>query len=704
MAFNTKYIAKYYSKEGTNGTIYFKKDNYSGSIITLLLAKDGFEFSNRLSDWLSSPIVSQSISIDIVNEKDDYFELDDLLSVGEKEFLVEVIHTDTNNNSTTLFTGWLNSETTQQNYLRKSVIRLTASNYLSKIGDKYPDSINDTKVQSLIDTIQHTLNLTGITKDIYVNNKLYPYNYNADPSTTCFNLAGVHNEFWWENNEERTKGLDIIKKILTPFDSYIYSWNNKWYIERFGDIDPSSGTKTYNKYEEYMEGYFHYGFTDTTDVISIVEPSINFCDLQVVNYSQVMKMEPGLKEFDIKTKPKAFVSLAPIDYYHGSSWIDVSTKSFLRPDVRGFAAHYYTDPSIGDILTYREDWNSKYKDIYQNVHQNAYGTDQQLEISPNTDYVDKNYILKYFGHATEFEVTIPDTGDDAYTLKIQYKWNPVASKSTYHWHWKNQYIEGYKLYWWLMDGTPGIGPLSAYYIKEDASNGVWYKTDYNTSWNEGPNVIEVKPEDVDQNTGTYTVNLEIPLADVSVLSGSPFEGNKKLVFGIGHSSYNYAEPANPYEGWIHNTRIGDLKIELDRKYHENIVVASVNNNFIQKKNIQFDIFDNDDYGSTSSLLTASDWNKLTTKWIEYGEPTESYPITHHFLRERMRTYQKNRRSIEMNFRTTDLLKPFTIMYDDQFPTTIKYLLTNYTYIPTKDEYKATFLEYDNEEEVNIIES
>ena len=696
--YNTKYYANFYSKNGdTHGALYFKKKDYTGQIIHVKLAKNGLQYKSELNDWLSSNIVNQSLSISLFNDNEDFDFYNDLMELGERDFIVEVSFYDENNNNIKLFKGWLNSELVEQRYLNNSTIRLTASNYLSKLTDKYAEVVKYNKPDTFINILYYTLQLTGGNKDIYVNNKLKPHYLLTDASKSCFNTSGINPEVFWKNNEDRDSGQEIITSILKPFDSYLYAWNDSWYIERFGDLWNGTDTKEYIKYDQNTtcDACFDYDFTDEGTRVSVSEPSMNLCDLTITGKSQILKMTPGLKELSVTTKPKKFINMFPVDFRHSTHWENVTTRSFLEPINRGISVHDYNDPSLGLISTYMSNWNEKYKDIYHYVYHNLYGTDAQLKL--NNGY-DTNLFCRYYGLATQFRVSIPDN-NDSYKLNISYKWNPSVDDEARYWHWKNRYFLGYKLYWWLMDGTGGISATSNFYIKQDSSDN-WYRTGTGYNWAAGPNEIIVNKEDVDQNTGTYTVNIEIPLTDVSGLT----HVNKYLTFGIGRATYETNNPSEHYTAYVKNTKIGDINIQLDTKEQENELKGTLDNDFINKQKIDLKLYDGDDYSYSNSILTRQDLDTMTDTWYEEGEDyaTESYPLTMHILRERLKTFNKNRKTFEATFIHKGPLKPFTLFNDDN-DSSIKYMLVSYTHSLMTDTFKGTFLEYDNTETINIIE-
>ena len=130
MAYITKYKLPFSSQYNT-GTVYLKKLDYSGAEITLRMRGNGLEIESIFESWFS-PILKQKAYITFINNAVDFFEYKELFELEERDFEV-VIEVEMESDTVVVFDGWLNSETIQQTYLHNSNIRLTATNYVSKL-------------------------------------------------------------------------------------------------------------------------------------------------------------------------------------------------------------------------------------------------------------------------------------------------------------------------------------------------------------------------------------------------------------------------------------------------------------------------------------------------------------------------------------------------------------------------------------------
>ena len=235
MAYSEKYFLRGTSPDGVGFKIRILKDGFSGSTEELKLLSGSAKHSYKHSDWFQ-PMIGNSFTFSILNDKTDWYDLEDLMTLEEREFQI-IVDASFNGEELTVFNGWINSDIITQNYFNNSTFTLTGSNYMSKLGEGFYPSIIDTIAKtSLIDILNETFKLTGKNDNILVYNTLDPSEGILGPGQTCLNICGVDTEVFWENNIERTTGTDIIDDILIPLDSYIYWWNGKWKIQRYADI------------------------------------------------------------------------------------------------------------------------------------------------------------------------------------------------------------------------------------------------------------------------------------------------------------------------------------------------------------------------------------------------------------------------------------------------------------------------------------
>ena len=126
MAYNLRYYVPWSSKE-TQGYVYIYQLDSTDASESLTLIKDGISINTTFTDW-NEPILQQNAQITILNDKSDFFELLPLLEAEEREYKVQIVEIDPSTH--VYFEGYLNSDVVEQTYLKKSPIRLVASNYM----------------------------------------------------------------------------------------------------------------------------------------------------------------------------------------------------------------------------------------------------------------------------------------------------------------------------------------------------------------------------------------------------------------------------------------------------------------------------------------------------------------------------------------------------------------------------------------------
>ena len=232
MTYGTKYRAGWQSKD-LQGYLYIKEKDYSGAITDVVLQDDAIAITNNFEDT-ESPIIGLRCEFYILNNKDDYFELFELLTATEQKFKVNVSVTAPY--TATAFEGFMNVDTISHGYLHNQVMRLVASSYLSKLEYLTPASILTRQNVTFIDLINEILVGCGAAFDIRVNCSMYATGDTLSSGKTLFNLNGITTEAFWDSDTERKNSLEILEAILLPLNCFLYWWDGYWYIEHFTDI------------------------------------------------------------------------------------------------------------------------------------------------------------------------------------------------------------------------------------------------------------------------------------------------------------------------------------------------------------------------------------------------------------------------------------------------------------------------------------
>ena len=374
MAYSLHYIGGYTTIHGSTGRVAIYEDDYSGDTENLKLRHDSVVVRYNWTDW-DNPIIGLTASFKIVNDKDDFFDLLPLMTAEERKYLVVIAELGKLPNKI-LFTGFLDCKDIEQGYLHNQDIIFNASNYLSKL--QYVDSPtvevleNDSFINIILDCIEQA-GAQPLGFDVRVNCSLVPIGASIGSNQTLFNKCGTYKEVFWQDNVERDSALEIIKKILSSFDCYMYWYNDSYYIERYADIWNESPT-----YVIYVSGNTYYP-TDTASTANPTKTITDFADLTKIETSQVISIIPGQKQIELNIEQQRLFNFVNNDY--GNALLD--NPVLPNPDKGQWLLWYdagealsWPEVSFGGTLIYSR--GDPFRNIIQSVYRNGYVVDEGI--------------------------------------------------------------------------------------------------------------------------------------------------------------------------------------------------------------------------------------------------------------------------------------------------------------------------------------
>jgi len=640
MAYNIKYYYPWKS-DNNEGWLYIDELDGTDPSSLLTLMPDGMEITYSFDDW-NEPIVRMNCTLSIMNDKDDFYELMDLLNNVEKQYRVRILNTD---DSINLFEGYLDTRTATEKYKRKRAIKVTASNYVSKLQYSTPSIVETIQQESLINIMSETLKLTGKEDNIRAGITMYPKDVANGAGQTCFNRVGLDTEVFWKDNIQRNNGLEILDEILKPFDSYLYWFDGKWYMVRYEDI--------YTYPQEYVEYAYDtsYGYTDSGTDVSTNDVSTNIQDLCFLEDYPTLSFIPGVNKIDVKHIGVPYKNLTVPPHYTS----DLSTGLVLQvmyPPIRTWS---FSKPDPNPI------W------IYYDTYATVANANFRL------GYVD----FDNEGAATRFKLTVDPSSRTS--LKINWKFIPpdtIGGLPGYNYD--------YKLRWFLRDPPAGI------YIMKDEAIGNWYRDSVSFS----SAIQNVDVTDLSSDNPVSDISITIDLGDPSI--GIPNDTDTDMVFGIGCSYY--ATKGNDPTTELLIEGFGDVFISATQSFQDNLTTGEVNNGFLNKRSLETKIYDIDNLNYRNGLFIGTAWDARTSLWTDDG--LSFYPLTDRMVANKFQLFYRTRQKLAGTIKSATHLKPFAMYYDSSQGYK-EFILTGYQYKPTKDEYVCEWLEYDNTTTTNI---
>ena len=656
MAYSTIYKLPFYSSKGVTGLVSIQKDGFSGDASTLTLLENGLKIDYKMGDWFDS-IIGQSCSLEILNDADDFYSFIDLFTLEEREFKIVIDASDSNGNYVKLFDGFIDVNTVGQKYFKNSTVSLTGSNYLSKLQYTYPTTINTIQKIAPINILAETLSLTGKDTSIYVRNTLDPSEGSERDDNTVFNRVGIDTEVFWKDNINRETGDKIIEMILKPFSSYLYWWNDLWWIQRYDDIWTQNGTKLWCRYPisiwETSIGYQH-GFLDE----NVPEVSLNFDTFDITDRSQTISMIPGVHQLELRTNTKPYLNIILNDFLNSGPEDALPYSS--SPALRQWRyLDNENDFGAGKAAGYRNIGES-YLKISNSVQRVLYPAE------PEDVYI-----------STKFEITVA----------------PVDTVLNLKWKIGHTYAAGItdiNARWFLRKGDD-IDFITQVDKENDPS--LWTITHANV-FSFYAQEYEILTDKFD-DTRIGNIDITIPLSDVLGMPDVSTDIN--FTFGLLVSQTRLAESESAYTNPAASEYQGDVVINVNPKKTSNLYIAEINTKNLGKESIELDLNDPADLNTASGLFTNVNY---TDKVIGWGANSGT-PLMNTIIGSKYQLYNKNRRKIEANLKYSGFLKPLSMYWDSADPSTKTYLLTNYSYFPINDAYKCEFWEYNNEDTINI---
>ena len=641
MAYGTKYRSGFSSKNIT-GYVYVDEEGYSGAVTDLTMTAGSLAIRYSWGGW-NNPILSLVASFEILNRGASFFTLLPLLTAEERQYRIRIERVSPS--SLVMFTGFLNSETNEVTYLQNRPIRLNASSYTSKLTYLNPPILETLATRTFIDLINDALVLTGSSDPIRVNSKLYPTGSSLASGQTLFNRAGVFTELFWRNNIDRDSALVVITKILTAFDCYLFHFSGSWYIERYEDV--------YNYPQTYViyQSGTSYGDSAAGTPASTSTPEIDFTDLIVTGGSQTIQVITGYKSIEVKLKQSAYFNLTVNDFTNATNVYGVSPDPGLRTWQK-----WNESPIVWSDLG--RPWKNISNAIRRYGWAGTFGTTN--------------------GVYTRFALT------KSFSTSLSIKWKFATIKGTFG-SWTGNWSDYTFKFHYFIRQTPGTNFL----VYDDVSSS-WIREAGGES--SSLQQIEISGDQFDPVNESVEISVSIPVGEISGLT----DGDYNFVIGIGTEVVSRSGVGDTPALVAY---IGDVVITASAPPDDNNYLAETGSRFLDKKEINLEVFDSSNLNIKNSILRGSTLDARTTTWTSNGILSEN--LVTRLIRNKFQLFNRSRQSLSARIKTSVFLKPFALFVDGEQPGK-KFILTAYNYKPDRDDYDIELSEYDNSETINFI--
>lgn len=675
MAYELKYELGFNSLQITGKVSIYEESGTPGSEI-LIMRNNSLRINYNWGSW-EDPIIGLTASFSIVNNKDDFFELLPLLSAEEGKYFIKI--EGITPEAYVMFEGYLNCEDNEQKYLHKQDIRLNASSYLSKLQYVDAPTIEDLENDTFINIIDNCLRQTGTTDNIRVNCSLYPVGTSLPAYTTLFNKCGIYKEVFWQNNIDRDSALEVIRKILTTFDCFLYWFAGYWYIERYADIWSDSQIN----YVEYTTGV-EYWPTDSGALFGNTPNVYDFVDVVKMDTTQIITMIAGQRQVEINIEQQHLFSLV-VNNFEAAQF---TSENEPEPGHRQWLL--YGGDSSGSPL----DWD--YANLgkpFRNIAKSA--------MAQNYSFL--GALELYRGAYTTFRTTVIDELNMTITYKAGVYGNIFAPGEM------DEYDVDF--YWYLKVGTPGKTVNENIFIEYNDGTGLWEIVYEAGGGYYGLNKTNVPASEWDRTLRTCEVSVSIPFSDF-ITTHIPGGVDENFVFCIGAAVRNRTDFSS---NTLNSLWIGDVSIACTTELDNNYIKGEINTSFLNKKTITQYFHDSSNltirnaiwYGDESSFEPDA-LDMRTQTWVDVHTPSgEALPLAEMKIKDAFRLYNKNSQKLTADIQNWFLYRPFTRFTDSNQADSSggegkHFVLVSNAYAPQEDRCSVTLSEYDVEEDINLI--
>ncbi len=705
--YGLQYTKNVYNKALGECSVQIYKKNFVGDYSDLTIAKGGVRITVSAVDYFE-PIVSTSLSLDIINNKTNFYELDDLFSISDLEYQVFVF---TNSSpSVTLFRGFIPCEVVEQAWLPNGIITLNATNNLNRLNQSIPTILQTRGNYKLIDIISSCLDGTGLLLPIYINCSLKEtMAYTGD---TCFDQTTIDADVYYKDSTELQTSKYVLESILKTFGCFIYYYNDAWYIERLKDI--GNATKAYKKYAVNRN-------TVTTVNVTLADLVLG-TDIRPINTSQSIVYIPGCKKLKVTfnetqgnllsyyftniTKNYSNLELneetITKKYWGANDEIDYTilpSNGFTPINIiyRGIKLHntatsfsnqdyYYLWSTTGGGYPGTGGSPSEYRKSFCGLY-------SRIDFSFNTDSTVK----------LTLSLKLQLTGQTAHFFDYLPNFETMTSEHTFFLRFFLRYSVAGLNHFIVYDDT-----LKKYKtIQQDDILG-YPDGEYYTL---NPCIIQI-PINFDsfesKDTYYHSMSVDIDLdSDVKDVIGQ----NTSLLFGlcgIGHNGlgtpYTTGSRIKYCNIVFKDVTYGDIAFTVNNSAIDNTYLGEIVSDFVNENTTELDIYDSYNSNVVNGMYSPQGVGpgyefRHTNSWQDAVTADRGYPIVKHLIEDKFQIYNKVRRQINTDAYSLLYIKPYRIV-----STTLlnkDFYVCGYEYVVDSDIYKdLTLKEYVSDDSIS----
>lgn len=618
MAYGLKYQSNFYNRLGSLVSIELYKDGYSDSITDIRIQSVSLEWG--LEDF-DHPIAGTIVNMVIANDTEIFNPFEDLLKAYPKDFKCIIKY-----NGEIVFEGFNIVELNEITLLKYNTIAIKFVDYLSMLQYDYLTELEEMSSQSRILTlIQEGLINTGLIRDLYINSTLFERNTEESDSEnvyTCFYHTYSENCVFYKDPFTYQNTYVVLSEILKSFSAFLYSFGNKWVIERYEDIGRDGDWVVYDlESSDLLHGEFASNLKQEYN-----KQNDNFHYLEA---RQKLNYKPGVQKIKIELNEKELTTLVFNEFEDNPPTTDQQWPTSLSP--RKWYVHediplFESGTQLGEIDIYCK-WNSGAGTQYSR------GIFYHFILSTNDHYGVK--------------------ADNS--LSVEFKFTSERRTASGGIGFGSVDVVGIPVFLYL-------NIRSGYYVKLDEDGTISLQT--NPCWVTGSIGEEFVIDDENpQNVLTFSKTFHF--ADVYETLGDVDE--IPIIIGIHTPYWQTEEPVD--SGYLSVVYVGDFSVRFDSEYEDNEIEAYIDKNYYNTEEVSLTLYDLPNWNFASGFFRQ--WGSLFAN-MEKSEEwySENYDVSSpsrlidNFLYNRYRRSAGSRSILNALISIDEYLKPFSIITDN----------------------------------------
>lgn len=678
MAYGLRYQSDSYNYFGTLVSVKIYQKDYSASVEDDIRVQSVTIIANYQND--NTPIIGLGAKIVMVADSLDLAYLRDLLLSYERQFLCVIEY-----NGVVVFRGYSICDLNERQLLPYALITIEFTDYLRRLDGKYPDVLKTIASNtSVFDLVQEMLSLTTLDFPLYINSTLFEDSMTSGVTDTFLPQVYVQNANFYSNSYDYDNIYDAINKTLQPFGAFLYSFEDKWIIERQEDITRDGNWVLYSS---------AVGSEVASLKKTIYKQGSDGENFEYVNTEQIIEYDSGLHTLILSLKDKKLDSLVFNDYT-----TDIDTISDETPEEADALddRKWYAHTNLTGIST-----GKNYNGVL-----NTWIRYTSAELDEGLYY---NFIIQFNGTAessggavdtslyVSYHMSTGLSLDNIYYTKIRFLLRLVGGD--------------YSDYWITVGGN--ISGKTTLYLYPPSGGDFSYRSADPGTWLTSYTIVDVTNHD----TYDWSIFKSFNLTDMQCIVYRPTSGYvvfDSLWEALGYPTYQemcimflpcaYSDDINHTNPTVilPDNFLGDITVQVSVEDIDNRIEYHLNENFVKTDEIDLYLFDLDNLNYSNGLL-GSDRTTLTNLWTSENSVTPC-PLYEVFAKGKFRKYGRTIHRLKGKILIDQHLKPFTLIQDDtitnESDASITFLLNGYTWNLNEGTYDIEAEEY-TEEEITI---